>query len=394
MLTAVRRRLSLWIERAVIEMAERRDLHGIVVAVIPSKTTDAENLFTRIDAALQLLGRAQARRLKQARRHFDVILVRRYSLYRAAYAHQLRACILDSDFVADRAVAPQQIAGSIVHETTHARLEQLGMRYDWSNRGRIERLCRRAELDFGHHLDDGAAVIARAAEHLALDDATLASSPETQRIQLGKAAERDLGDIYMPAPVRKFFLWVLRRRAVYPALAADGGVRAAPAARYIMLWGLRGCRRTPPQQKRRALGSLARSPREPPRTRHSRFEDVVGSAPRAPPPGDPPARAAGIPVPRLRRAVRGGLAPLPALGPGGGPAGSRRWAPRCRRAQAPERGASPTEVGAAPPPASGEAPLAGALPCARRRRRRAGPGLRHHPATHGSHASGAGRLAT
>src|ERR1051326_8345430 len=76
-----------------------------------------------------------------------------------------------------------------------------------------------------------------------------------------------------------------------------------------MLWGLRGCRRTPPQQKRRALGSLARSPREPPCTPHSRFEDVVGSAPRAPPPGDPPARAAGIPVPRLRRAFGGFPAP-------------------------------------------------------------------------------------
>ena len=102
--------------------------------------------------------------------------------------------------------------------------------------------------------------------------------------------------------------------------------------------------------KRRALGSFARSPRPPPCTPHSRFKDLVGSAPRAPPPKIPPARAASIQMPRLRRAFRGVLAPLRALAKGGVPAGSRRWAPRCRRARALERGASPTEVRAAPPP--------------------------------------------
>jgi hypothetical protein len=214
MLTSVRTRVSLWIERTVIAMGERRELYGIVVAVQPSKTTDADDLFARIDAALQILERTQPRRLRQAQRYFSVIWIRRYSRCRAAYAHRLKACILDSDFLADRAVFPQQIAASLVHETAHARLEQLGIPYDWNNRARIERICRIAELDFGYNLEDGEAVITRALQHLALDDAALTSTPEAQRKQIREAAETDLNDVLMPTPFRKLFLWLLRRRAV------------------------------------------------------------------------------------------------------------------------------------------------------------------------------------
>src|ERR1051326_3883489 len=117
------------------------------------------------------------------------------------------------------------------------------------------------------------------------------------------------------ADVRPF----VRFAAAYPALAADEGVCAAqPREVYSALRDAR-LPRTPSQQKRRALGSLARSPRQPPYTAHFRFGDLGGSAPRAPPPGDPPARAASIKVPRLRRASQGFPVPLRPCSEGMGP---------------------------------------------------------------------------
>src|ERR1051326_8957035 len=140
-----------------------------------------------------------------------------------------------------------------------------------------------------------------------------------------------------------------------------------------MLWDAR-LRRTPRQQKRRALGSLARSPREPPCTPLSRFKDFVGSAPRAPPPrGSPGSRrghlnaaaTAGVPwSPRAapclgqRRGPRRIVAAAPQVPPRTA-SGAGRFADRGR--------------GGPLPPASGGAPLAGHLPYAWRRHRGGGP---------------------
>jgi hypothetical protein len=210
---SLRAAISLWAERLVIAMADRRHLHGIRLAVTTSVGTDSDNLFGRIDQALAVIENAQPRRLVQAKRYFRIIWIRRFALHRAAYAHRLRACILDTAFVADCSFQPEQIAASIVHETIHARLEQCGFPYTWQNKARIERICRRAELDFGLHLRDGEAVIARAVDHLALDDSTLTGTLEAQRHAEVNARVAELSDIEMPRVVRRFLLWVLRRRA-------------------------------------------------------------------------------------------------------------------------------------------------------------------------------------
>jgi len=57
-----------------------------------------------------------------------------------------------------------------------------------------ERICRRAELDFGHAVPDGAPVIQRASESLMLDDEEVAPT-----IEWGEASRRvdavDRGDL-------------------------------------------------------------------------------------------------------------------------------------------------------------------------------------------------------
>jgi hypothetical protein len=72
------------------------------------------------------------------------------------YKHSLRACILDERYVADSATTVEQIASTIVHETTHARLERCGIGYKQELRARIEAICFRRELAFAARLPDSA----------------------------------------------------------------------------------------------------------------------------------------------------------------------------------------------------------------------------------------------
>jgi hypothetical protein len=65
-----------------------------------------------------------------------------------------------------------------VHEGMHARVDRMGVSRYNRDRAREERLCRRAELEFGQSLpaDLGAPVIQRALDSLALADQEVAPS--------------------------------------------------------------------------------------------------------------------------------------------------------------------------------------------------------------------------
>jgi hypothetical protein len=50
----------------------------------------------------------------------------------------------------------------MLHEAMHARLHRLGFPLEMDDRARQERFCRRAEVEFGLKVPDGAAIIERA----------------------------------------------------------------------------------------------------------------------------------------------------------------------------------------------------------------------------------------
>jgi hypothetical protein len=81
---------------------------------------------------------------------------------RGAFFPMSRECLVELTFTVNPQVSLPEIAASIVHEATHARVAQLVQVRSPQYRGREERLCRRAELDFGLALPDGAIVIQRA----------------------------------------------------------------------------------------------------------------------------------------------------------------------------------------------------------------------------------------
>ncbi len=67
-----------------------------------------------------------------------------------SYNHACKACELDLRYVLREDVVPSDIASTIVHEGTHARLEPLG--YSERLRERIEAACRSQERAFAERL--------------------------------------------------------------------------------------------------------------------------------------------------------------------------------------------------------------------------------------------------
>jgi len=72
------------------------------------------------------------------------------------YDRSLKACMLDERYVANSATSIEEIASTIVHEATHAKLDRRGFGYQEELRARIEAICFRRELAFSVRLPAGA----------------------------------------------------------------------------------------------------------------------------------------------------------------------------------------------------------------------------------------------
>jgi hypothetical protein len=102
----------------------------------------------RVDDALRLIKQHAPLHYSRILHNFQRILVDLVPGAGAEYRHSLNACVLDERFVLPETTALEEIASTIVHEATHARLEHWGIGYDEKKRARIEAICMRRELDF------------------------------------------------------------------------------------------------------------------------------------------------------------------------------------------------------------------------------------------------------
>jgi hypothetical protein len=187
-----------WMERAAASLGleslvgdpRRGVMHGIEVWVLNDHlhATD-EAMFATIAASLDLIAGAQPWRIPMLRRDFARIVIRQNTGCRAMFEHSGN-CVLDTFFVAK--FAPAQVASSIVHEGVHARLRRGGRAVPPDLIAWEERLSRKAELGFGLRIPDGAAVVERARQSLALSDRDVA--PLAGDIALRPTRRRARGD--------------------------------------------------------------------------------------------------------------------------------------------------------------------------------------------------------
>jgi hypothetical protein len=155
-----------------------RTIRGIRVDVVNTRPDiDTKQVLRRADAVLALVERYQPWRVSHLRRDLAMILVQRFAC-RGAYFPDIRACLLELTFMVNPSFSDAQVAATLVHEGMHARLdrfcEHFGVPPFPHQRARHERICRRAELEWGLAVPDGGPVVQRALESLALDDEDVA----------------------------------------------------------------------------------------------------------------------------------------------------------------------------------------------------------------------------
>lgn len=147
-------------------------LRGIPVNVENTRPDiGTADVLARLDEALALIERYQPWRLRHLQRDLDEIRVVRFPC-RGAWIGEQGACVTELTFLARRDISAAPVASSIIHEGMHARVDRMGVSRYSRDRAREERLCRRAELEFGESLPPelGAPVIERAVQSLALED--------------------------------------------------------------------------------------------------------------------------------------------------------------------------------------------------------------------------------
>jgi len=182
-----------WLNRAARALTapqpESRVIQGIQVEVLNTRDdVSTERVFRRAEAVIERVRQYQPWRLAHIRRDIAGIVVIRYAC-RAAYFPDTRLCMLELTFMANEQFSDSQVAASFVHEGMHARLDRLAEKYGVTPfaqaRARHERICRRAELDFGLAVPDGAPVVQRAVESMRLADEDVAPA-----IEWGEAERR------------------------------------------------------------------------------------------------------------------------------------------------------------------------------------------------------------
>jgi len=176
-------------ERSLEPRPETRVIDGIPVHVLNTRDdVDTERVYRRAEAVIARVKQYQPWRLAHIRRDIAGIVVQRYAC-RAAFFGDSKLVMLELTFMANEQFSDSQVAASFVHEGMHARLDQLSEKYGVTPfaaaRARHERICRRAELDWGRAVPDGDPVVRRALESMALADEEVAPT-----IEWGEASRR------------------------------------------------------------------------------------------------------------------------------------------------------------------------------------------------------------
>lgn len=189
LLSRLQARLSRFLGARLGILHEVRGFRVVVDNTRPDIAT--ADVLTRLDEALALVERYQPWRLAHLRRDLDHVRVVRWPC-RGAYFPEHRACMVELTFLARRDIGPATVASTIVHEGMHARVHRMGVDEAIRDRAREERICRRAELEFGQALpaEIGAPVVSRALESQALVDEDLAPAIDWQ-VAAQRVAEAD-----------------------------------------------------------------------------------------------------------------------------------------------------------------------------------------------------------
>ncbi|HZA99272.1 MAG TPA: hypothetical protein VE399_10870 [Gemmatimonadales bacterium] len=155
-------------------MSGQHQIRGLSVRIENARPDiDSSQVLDRLTRALDLIHAYAPRCLRRMQRDLAGIVVRRFPC-RGAFFHQERECLVELTFTVNPRHSLAEIAASMVHEAMHARLLAMCGPLPQHQRAREERLCRKAELEFGLAIPDGDTVVQRARIALQMADQDVA----------------------------------------------------------------------------------------------------------------------------------------------------------------------------------------------------------------------------
>jgi len=148
---------------------EQYQIHGLPVRILNTRPEiQTAQVVERLGAALDLIATYAPRCYRRLGTDLAGFIVERFAC-RGAFFPESRECLVELTFTVNAKVSLPEIAASIVHEATHARVARWCGPVPPGPRAREERLCRRVELEFGLAVPDGAPVVQRARDALAME---------------------------------------------------------------------------------------------------------------------------------------------------------------------------------------------------------------------------------
>jgi hypothetical protein len=119
-------------------------------------------VLRRLAGALELIEQSLPGRLRLVRAATPRIWVLPGYPTRGAYLKAVKACVLDAGFVTAPETTSEAIAGTIIHESVHARLRRFDYEATAELRARMERICFENQLDFLRRVDGPIGEVERA----------------------------------------------------------------------------------------------------------------------------------------------------------------------------------------------------------------------------------------
>jgi hypothetical protein len=144
--------ISVCLMRAGQTLAPRRSIDGLSVRQLPFLGRAGDPAYEKLCAAVRLINTHDPACFARMRRDFSMINLEPLPSALGQYFRPRKVCSINYYYCDRSTVSEAEVAGVIVHEAMHARLDHLGFVTSESNRVRVERICVKAELLFASRL--------------------------------------------------------------------------------------------------------------------------------------------------------------------------------------------------------------------------------------------------
>jgi hypothetical protein len=203
-----RRGLRAVLQRLVYATATSVRIDGLWIGSFTAGV-DQRAALKRACEALSLIATIDPRRYKRVCRLLKRILVAPLPGRLGQYDVSLSQCSLDDRFVASSSTDVSEIAATIIHEATHARLARWGIPYEPARR-RSEHICLEEELAFASRLNDPGP-IKRRVEQLLARDSVFWDDTDSRMLTESERVLRT--ELELPNWVVRLVLWLGKRAA-------------------------------------------------------------------------------------------------------------------------------------------------------------------------------------